>query len=107
MWISKVGKSAKTCYQRILETFYNSLNVSVIQKNQEEQCIVAVIRHSWAAQRFVNVWEALPVRMTRQTQKMIKIYPIGWRCLGILHTILIIIDIYDMLSSAVCWNQTK
>ena len=54
-----------------------------IQKNQAEQCILAVMRHGWAIQCFVYVWEALPVRMNRQKQEMIKIYPIGWKCLEI------------------------
>ena len=54
-----------------------------MQKNQEEQCILAVIRHGWAIQCFVYVSVALPVRMNRQKQEMIKIYPIGWKCLGI------------------------
>ena len=75
-----------------LKTFYNSLNVSVIQKNQEEQCFVAVIRHSWAAQCFVYVLEALPLRITRQTQEMIKNYLIGWKWLEIF--LLIIINTY-------------
>ena len=30
-----------------------------------EQCSVAVIRHGWAIQCFVHVWEALLVRMNR------------------------------------------
>ena len=40
-------------------------------------------KHGWAIQCFVYVWEALPVRMNRQKQEMIKIYPIGWKCLEI------------------------
>ena len=27
--------------------------------------------------------EALPARMNRQKQEMTKVYPIGWKCLGI------------------------
>ena len=66
----------------------------MIQTNQEKQCIVAVIRHGWAIQCFVYVWEAWPVKMNRQKQEMIKIHPIGWKCFGIA-CILIIINTYD------------
>ena len=48
-----------------------------------EEPIVSVIWHGWAIQCFVYVWKALPVRMNRQKHEMIKIYPIGWKCLGI------------------------
>ena len=62
---------------------HNKMWMTAIHKNQEKQCIVAVIKHGWAIQCFVYVWKALPVRMNRQKQEMIKIYPIGLKCLGI------------------------